>query len=95
MAVRRPLERGYHANFQVDFQRVQCPPSLYKVTGLRRKDNAQYPKPDIKLSLRSSGRTTTTMDCCKPTCAWRQNIADIADPQFPQVYTCNKDGSTN
>lgn len=89
------IERGYHSNFQVNWDRVQCPPSLYRVTGLRRKDDAKYPEPGVRLGLSNSGRTTTTMDCCKPTCAWRQNIAAIADPKFPQVYTCNKEGYTN
>ena len=89
------INRGYHANFEVQWKRVQCPPSLYKVTGLRRKDDIEHLVADLKLALTSSGRTTTMMDCCKPTCSWKQNIADIADPQFPQVYTCNKDGQTN
>ena len=89
------IKRGFHANFNVQWQRVQCPPSLYKVTGLRRTDDGEHPTPRLGLTLSNSGRTTTTMDCCKPTCAWRQNIAGLADPQFPQVYTCNKTGMTN
>ena len=89
------INHGYHANFEVQWQRVQCPPSLYKVTGLRRKDDGKHPLPNLQLTLQNSGRTTTTMDCCKPTCAWRQDIANIADPIFPQVYTCDKIGQTN
>lgn len=89
------IDQGYHSNFGVNWERVKCPSSLYKVTGLRRKDDNGYPTPDSNLNLSHSGRTTTTMDCCKPTCAWRQNIADITDPAFPQVYTCNKMGTTN
>ena len=89
------INRGFHSNFEVQWQRVQCPPSLYKVTGLRRKDDAEYPMPNPGLTLKNTGRTTTTMDCCKPTCGWRQNIAGIADPLFPQVYTCNKEGQVN
>lgn len=89
------IDRGFHANFDVQWQRVQCPPSLYKATGLRRKDDYKHPTPKLGLTLSNSGRTTTTMDCCKPTCAWRQNIVNYADPQFPQVYTCNKIGVPN
>ena len=89
------IKRGFHANFDVQWQKVQCPPSLYKVTGLRRKDDGEHPAPKLGLTLSNSGRTTTTMDCCKSTCAWRQNIASFTDPQFPQVYTCNKIGTTN
>lgn len=89
------INRGFHANFEVQWQRVQCPPSLYKATGLRRKDDYRHPIPKLGLTLSNSGRTTTTMDCCKPTCSWRQNIANFADPQFPQVYTCNKIGVPN
>ena len=85
----------YHLNFNVQWERVQCPASLYKMTGLRRRDDMQHPKPHLEMKLMNQGRTTTTMDCCKPTCAWRQNIASIADPEFPQVYTCAKDGKPN
>ena len=89
------IKRGFHANFNVRWQRVQCPTSLYKVTGLRRNDENEHPIPRPELTLSNSGHTTTTMDCCKPTCAWRQNIVGLTDSQFPQVYTCNKIGTTN
>lgn len=89
------LNRGFHENFEVQWQRVQCPTSLYKVTGLRRKDDSEHPTAKLGLILTNSGRTTTTMDCCKPTCAWRQNIESFTDPVFPQVYTCNKQGEPN
>lgn len=89
------LNRGYHLNFNVQWFRVGCPDSLSKLTGIRRKDDLQHPKPHLQLKLSNSGRTTTTMDCCKPTCAWRQNVASITDPQLPQVYTCGKTGLPN
>ena len=89
------LHRNYHANFDVQWQRVQCPPSLYKATGLRRKDDIEHPEAMFELSPQNNGRTTTMMDCCKPTCSWRQSIEGVADPDFPQVYTCNKAGQTN
>ena len=40
-------------------ERVQCPPSLYKVTGLRRKDDVEHPAADLELALTNNGRTTT------------------------------------
>ena len=89
------INQGYHANFKAQWARVQCPESLVKVTGLRRKDNSQYPKPNPTMNLPNMGYTTTMMDCCKPTCAWRQNIEAIADSTFPQIYTCNKVGLPN
>ena len=89
------IDKGFHANFNVQWAEVQCPDSLVKVTGLRRKDNEQYPKPQPGMNLPNKGFATSTMDCCKPTCAWRQNIGNVADPIFPQVYTCNKEGLPN
>ena len=89
------IQRGYHANFGVKWARVQCPASLYKVTGIRQKGDTAYPLPRPDMDLQHQGRTTTTMDCCKPTCAWRQNVQGITDSTFPQVYTCNKEGLPN
>ncbi len=89
------ITRGYHQNFNAKWAKVQCPESLYKVTGIKRKDNDQYPKPQPSMNLPNQGRTTTTMDCCKPTCAWRQNVATVTDPTLPQVYTCDKTGLPN
>jgi len=89
------INRGYHQNFNVQWSKVQCPESLYKLTGLKRRDNLQFAKPHPLLSLLSSGRTTTTMDCCKPSCAWRENVHNFTDPQLPQVYNCDKMGLPN
>lgn len=89
------ITRNYHVNFQVQWARVQCPESLYKVVGIRRKDDTNYPLPQPNMQLSQRGRTTTTMDCCKPTCAWRQNVESFTDPTFPQVYNCNKEGMPN
>ena len=86
------IDQGYHANSQVNFVQVQCPKSLVQITGIKSKDDSSLPLPGKDLTLRNSGRTTTTMDCCKPTCAWRQNTAGSTDPNFPSLYVCNQTG---
>lgn len=87
------IEQHYHQNFNLNYQPVKCPGSLVKVTGLRNKnEELLVPSKELKLAAGGQGRYTTTMDCCKPTCAWRQNTGSFADPNFPQVYVCGKDG---
>ena len=89
------LEQHYHQNFQVNFKQVQCPKSLYQVTGIKSKDDYLLTSPHIDLKLENQGRTTTTMDCCKPTCAWRQNVQSFTDSNWPQVFVCNQAGIPN
>ena len=88
------IQQGYHRNFQVNFKRVACPRSLYMSTGIRSRNDIEedHPDPSPTLELSGSGQATTTMDCCKPTCAWRQSIAQYTLPEFPSVYVCNKQG---
>ena len=88
------IQQGYHRNFQVNYKRVACPRSLYMATGIRSRNDLEeeHPVPSPALELAGSGRVTTTMDCCKPTCAWRQNIVKYTLPQFPSVYVCDKQG---
>ena len=90
------VNQFYHQNFDVNFKQVQCPKSLYRITGIRSKsdiDNSQsLPIASPYLSLPNGGRTTTTMDCCKPTCAWRQNVGSFTDPNWPQTFVCDKNG---
>ena len=86
------IDQGYHQNIQVNFAQVQCPKSLYHITGIRSGGDASLPLPNPSLSLPGSGRTTTTMDCCKPTCAWRQNVRGT-DPNWPSLYVCNREGA--
>jgi hypothetical protein len=41
----------------------------------------------------SSGYGTTTMqDCCKPTCAWNDNIYAATDPDYRSLYSCDRLG---
>jgi hypothetical protein len=89
---RTAIEQLYHQNFQVNFERVQCPSSLVRVTGIRIDSEDSLPPPSRTLGLQRRGHATTTMDCCKPTCAWRQNVDGFTDSNFPQVYVCNMEG---
>ncbi len=44
----------------------------------------------------TSGYTTTTMqDCCKPTCAWQDNLVGAGTPvgQYNSFYTCDATGT--
>lgn len=77
----RTNEQGFHQNFvSLVTERVQCPPGIYALTGLRRKDDESLPLPSLSLPLslqcqgdRSQGRfcMTTMQDCCKPSCSWK------------------------
>ena len=87
------IEQHYHQNFRVNFEQVKCPASLVKVTGIRSKSENGLGHPQEMLKLFGQGQATTTMDCCKPTCAWRRNVGSFTDPNFPQVYVCSKEGS--
>lgn len=87
------IEQHYHQNFRVNFEQVKCPASLVKVTGIRSKSENGLEHPHEMLELFGQGQATTTMDCCKPTCAWRQNVRSFTDPNFPQVYVCSKEGA--
>lgn len=85
---------GFYRNFEkIDFKRVQCPPSLIKVTGMQRQDDIYYSLPEkdkLDFDSHCSSKTciTTMNDCCKPSCAWQKNIAT----EWNRVYTCNQDG---
>lgn len=91
----------YHQNFVSSrLSRVQCPPSLVEMTGLRRTDDSNYPQADRTLVLtetcngdRTNGRycITTMQDCCKMSCSWNGKVA--SDISYPSVYTCDRHGT--
>jgi hypothetical protein len=87
------IEQHYHQNFKVNFEKVQCPFSMVRVTGINTKSEKGLASPHHMLKLSGQGQATTTMDCCKPTCAWRQNVGSFTDPSFPQVYVCSEEGT--
>lgn len=91
----------YHQNFvSLDAKRVACPTHLYLLTGLKRKDNENYPKIDIlnnfDIECRGSREQghyciTTMQDCCKPSCSWSNK--GYPDLVFSRADTCDKSGN--
>ena len=91
---------GYHQNFvSTNSLRVQCPPGLYRATGLRRSDEDSFLIPHLQNQLPISCRgnrdrgdycITTMMDCCKFSCSW--NSKGNPDPQWSRTDTCNRQG---
>ena len=86
------LVQNYHQNFPVSFEQVACPDSLVKLTGIKSKSDYTLSGARVDTRLYNQGRTTTTMDCCKQTCAWRQNVESFTDPNWPQLFVCDHKG---
>jgi len=93
----------YHQNFvQTRSARVQCPAGLVNVTGVKRLDDRNYPKPNHRMSLpnvckgsREEGHycVTTMQDCCKMSCSWSGKIPSQAlDATHACVKTCDREG---
>lgn len=72
---------------------VRCPAGLRSVTGCNR-DDASLPLPTKRLSASDSGVVngvmTTMWDCCKPSCAWRENVLNSGGTA---VNTCDVSGN--
>ena len=94
----------FHQNFvSTRYERVQCPPNLYHMTGLHRLDDNTLPLPSLGLPLtksctgsRAQGHfcVTTMQDCCKMSCSWGGKIPSYAlDPTWPCIATCHRNGS--
>jgi hypothetical protein len=94
----------YHLNWKVYAKRVECPVHLTEVTGCKLAPQG-LPAADPSVttatqaasdSTFASGYTTTTMqDCCKPTCAWQDNVASAGTPmgKYNSFYTCDSSGT--
>jgi hypothetical protein len=90
----------FHQNFVSSrYVRVQCPPGLYMLTGMRRDDDSYFPYPDPGLAFtnecrgsRSSGHycITSMADGCVPSCAWPGKAN--TDPDWRRVDRCGRDG---
>jgi hypothetical protein len=106
------LDSLYHQNWKVLARRVQCPDGLTRVTGCKLAPESGLPAPDPGVTTKASaaanssfksGYTTTTMqDCCKPTCAWANNVAGAGGgsagnkksvPPWTSFYSCDKNGT--
>jgi hypothetical protein len=96
----------YHLNWHVYAKRVECPTHLTEVTGCKLAPQG-LPSPDPHVATAAqaaadpsfkSGYTTTTMqDCCKPTCAWQDNVTGPSGGQksvglYNSFYTCDTNG---
>jgi hypothetical protein len=97
------VESLYHQNWDVRVKRVECPENLTRVTGCR-LENQGLPKPDPNAKTAAeadptfkAGYTTTTMqDCCKPTCAWKNWVADMglkSVGEWRSFYSCDANGT--
>jgi hypothetical protein len=93
----------YHQNWQVRAKRVECPVSLTRVTGCRLQSQglpAASPTATTPATADSSfrtGYTTTTMqDCCKPSCAWQDQVSGaglkVVD-KWTSFYSCDQNGA--
>ncbi len=97
------LASAYHQNWTVRAKKVECPVSLTRVTGCRLA-SAGLPQPDPTVQTVAgadssflSGYTTTTMqDCCKPTCAWKDNTSGAGltpSGNWSSFYSCDQNGA--
>lgn len=93
-------ETLYHQNIQVLAKRVACPTALTRVTGCQLSDAAPAVDPSVLTaaqagadsSFHSGYHTTTMQDCCKPTCAWSDNVGTPTNDGYDSFYTCHEDG---
>jgi hypothetical protein len=94
------LASAYHQNWTVRAKKVECPEALTRVTGCRLAP-AGLPEPNPSAQTVSAadssflgGYTTTTMqDCCKPTCAWKDNTkSSRLSGNWTSFYSCDEMG---
>lgn len=95
----------YHFNWAVYAKKIECPTHLTEVTGCKLGPqglpSAQMGVTAAEAATDSSWRmyTTTTMqDCCKPSCAWKDNVvvsgANLSfDGLYNSFYTCDQSGT--
>jgi hypothetical protein len=93
----------YHQNWQVRAKRVECPTALTRVTGCRLQPQglpAANPSAQTAATADSTfktGYTTTTMqDCCKPSCAWSDQVGGAGlktVDKWSSFYSCDQNGA--
>jgi hypothetical protein len=96
----------YHLNWDVYAKRIECPTHLAEVTGCKlAPQGLPAANPNVTTAAQAagdssfaSGYTTTTMqDCCKPTCAYQDNViqkdAGTAVGLYNSFYTCDSSGT--
>lgn len=89
-----------HQNFYgSEYERVQCPDSLVRISGLQRADDGDYPRVSRGLrltntcegSIESGHACLTTMhDGCVASCSWPGKVDTTTG--YPSVTRCNKNG---
>lgn len=93
-------ESLYHQNIQVLAKRVACPTALTRVTGCQLNGAAPAVDPAVLTAAQAQAdgsfhggyHTTTMQDCCKPTCAWSDNVTQATSGGYDSFYTCHADG---
>jgi hypothetical protein len=93
----------YHQNWQVRAKRIECPVNLTRVTGCRlQPQGLPTANPDAKTAATAdstvkTGYTTTTMqDCCKPSCAWADQVGGAGlktVDKWTSFYSCDQNGA--
>jgi hypothetical protein len=94
----------YHFNWAVYAKKVECPSHLTDVTGCKlATQGLPSALPGVtaaQAAADSSWRvygTTTMQDCCKPACAWQDNVrvsgANLSSVgMYNSFYTCDQNG---
>jgi len=98
-------ESLYHMNWKVYAKRVKCPAALTQVTGCKLVENEPEPTASVltpsaaeaDASFKTGYSTTTMQDCCKPSCAWSDNVTGAqgghtAEGNYNSFYTCDVAG---
>ena len=90
----------YHQNRKILVKRINCPQHLTRVTGCRLAHDPSIPDVDPTAITPDAARakgfldgyhTTTMQDCCKPACAWSDNVAGtgkVTESPWDALYTC-------
>jgi len=97
----------YHANWYFWAKRVECPTHLTEVTGCKLAPQG-LPAPDPSVTTVTQAQaagfrqkdntgqpyfTTTMEDCCKPSCAWADNVKAVPTVgKYNSFYSCNQSG---
>lgn len=92
-------ESFYHQNWTVRAKRVECPTALKRVTGcalesqgLPAADPLVQTVAQADATFRSGYHITTMSDCCKPTCAWKDNVNERMEGAYRSFYSCDASG---
>ncbi|CAG9766808.1 unnamed protein product [Ceutorhynchus assimilis] len=77
-------------NPDVEFEEIYCPHELTRITGLAAYACAEPEIIPVPGGISGSGITTHYWDCCKPSCAWWENLGESG--KTVPVRSCTQDG---